>query len=168
MSEVIGHAVNPAPEILAAFSDIATTRMAELPINNPALRVDVVGFRAWEGQWLGVLVTPWTISLMIVPGEGGGFRRLGADQRQEWRFPAGRFEFMGAEDERFGPYQTCSLFSPVFEFSDHDSACHAAVAALETLFTPEAPDADADSPEPSGPRPISRRDLLRGRFSGSR
>ena len=163
-----GYADNPAAAVRAAFSHIAATRMADLPINNPALQVDVMGFRDWEGQWVGVLVTPWAIDLIIVPGEGAGFRRLGIDQRQTWVFPSGSFEFLGGDEPPLGPYQSCSLFAPVHEFTDHDSACRAAMTALEALFVPEAQPAPPAEPPPERPRTISRRDLLRGRFFGNR
>jgi len=53
----------------ATFTDIANTRMAGLPICNEALHVQAVGFREWNDHWVGVLVTPWTISLVLMPGE---------------------------------------------------------------------------------------------------
>ncbi|EQD58614.1 hydrogenase expression/formation protein HupJ, partial [mine drainage metagenome] len=40
------------------FNRIAQTRMIDLPILNSAMRVEAVGFRLWEGHWVGVLVTP--------------------------------------------------------------------------------------------------------------
>lgn len=49
---------NPAPLVEAAFRRIDAERMADLPFRNPALRVEAVGFRMHDGQWLGVLVTP--------------------------------------------------------------------------------------------------------------
>jgi hypothetical protein len=45
--------------LVAAFERIATTRMAGLALNNPALRLQAVGFRPQEkGHLIGVLITP--------------------------------------------------------------------------------------------------------------
>ncbi|MGC2166942.1 MAG: [NiFe]-hydrogenase assembly chaperone HybE, partial [Gallionella sp.] len=79
----------------AVFSDIAATRMAGLPICNAALRVQVVGFREWPGHRLGVLVTPWTISLVLMQGDEVLLQTLGADEKMSWDFPSGSYEFMG-------------------------------------------------------------------------
>lgn len=135
------------------FSRIAATHMAGLPLNNPALAVEACGFRLWNGLWLGVLVTPWAINLMLLPGGNPAFRRLGPDRRQAWAFPSGEYAFHGAEEEQLGPYQTCSLFSPAFEFAGQDAARAAAAAALAALLAP---------PETQGARPLSRRAFLRG------
>lgn len=161
--------------VAGVFSRIAATRMADLPLNNPALRVEIVGFRPWQGDWLGVLVTPWAISLMLLPGGAGAFRVLGVDQRQRWCFPSGEYDFLGGGEEALGPYQLCSLFSPAFEFALHEDACHAAHAALSALLDP-APDAGrgqrreharlvgASLIEQASTEPGNRREFLRGGF----
>lgn len=152
---------NPASDVVRAFARIAATRMAGLPLNNPALAVEACGFRRWNGLWLGVLVTPWAINLMLLPGGNPDFRRLGPDRRQTWAFPSGEYAFHGAEDDALGAYQACSLFSPAFEFACQEDARQAAQAALQALFVPE------DSADPRAvARPMSRRDFLGGRLPG--
>lgn len=126
---------NPTPLVERVFGRIAATRMAGLPLNNPALRVEACGFRTWQGLWLGVLITPWAINLMLLPGGNPAFRRLGPDERQRWAFPAGDYEFLGGGEPELGVWQTCSLFSPAFEFLHHDDARMAAQAAIEALLT---------------------------------
>lgn len=44
--------------LTTAFRRIAATRMAGLPMNHDGLTVEAVGFRAWEGKRVGVLVLP--------------------------------------------------------------------------------------------------------------
>lgn len=160
---------NPAARAEAVFSRIAATRMAGLPLNNPALCVEACGFRAWQSLWLGVLVTPWTINLMLLPGGNPAFRRLGPDEKQRWAFPSGDYEFLGGEEAELGAYQTCSLFSPAFEFSRHEDACHAARAALEALLEPAGGGVSAARREqarldgrPLREQPLSRRAFLGG------
>lgn len=145
---------DPVSRLERAFAAIAATRMAGLPLCNPALAVEACGFRPWNGLWLGVLVTPWAINLMLLPGGNPAFRRLAADQRQTWAFPSGAYAFHGAEEAGLGAYQSCSLFSPAFEFPCQDEARAAAAAALSALLAP---------PGDVAPRPLSRRAFLGGK-----
>jgi len=143
-----------------AFGNVARTRMAGLPIVNPRLRVEAVGFDEWEGQWLGVLVTPWSINILLLPGRGP-WPRLPTGTERFVDLPAGRFRFIAAFDAAIGEYHACSLFSPALEFADHEAARTAAQAALLALHEPQ--DA-ARAPRTSG---FSRRDFLRGRRTGA-
>lgn len=164
------HHGNPAPQVRAVFEHIWRTRMADVPILNPRLQVDIVGWRAWQGEWLGVLVTPWSINLMLLPGSGGRFRKLAMDERQNWSFPSGSYDFMGGDEEGLGPYQICSLFSPVLQFDSHEQAVAAARAAIDALMGAESGEAvvaarldkaRADV-QPVAERRMSRRLFLRG------
>jgi [NiFe] hydrogenase assembly HybE family chaperone len=169
-AEYTGFAHDPAPEVWACFAAIAAGPMAGLPLCNPALEVATIGFRPWQGEWLGALLTPWSLSLMLLPGTGGRFRPLAVDERQSWAFPSGEYEFLGNREPALGPYQMCSLYSPVFEFASQIDAEAVALAALDALFS--APDgaAGADAAaeqarlqgESIAAAPVSRRDFLRG------
>ena len=135
-----------------AFEAIARTRMAGMPLVNPRLRVEAVGFHAWEGQWLGVLVTPWSINVVLMPGEGA-WPALAKGGERMVDLPAGCFRFVAGFDEAIGEYHACPLFSPALEFADQDAARVAAEAALRALMDP--------GPAPRAPA-LSRRDFLRG------
>ena len=166
-SDTFGHHRNPRARVEAAFSHIARTRMADVPVCNPALHVETVGFQRWQDEWLGILVTPWALNLMLLPGGGGVFRALWPGDSQWWQFPSGAYEFLGNREPGLGPYQVCSLFSPVFEFATQDAARDTAHAALAALFAATAPagTVDSASPEAAG---LSRRAFLRTLLAGSR
>jgi [NiFe] hydrogenase assembly HybE family chaperone len=163
----------------AVFRDIAETRMAGLPICNTALRVQAVGFRQWNDHWVGVLVTPWTISLALMPGDKGPLRTLGADEKMSWEFPSGKYEFMGLNEPALGTCQTCSLISPVVDFECHEDAVSVAEQVMAALFVKDESDAKRDADrkqmveaarlkgEPVMDKPLSRRDFLRGSFLGT-
>ena len=146
--------------LVSAWTRIRDERMAGVPILNPALAVEAVALRDWQGHWLGALVTPWFINLVLLPG-GGAWRAV-ADRESVWHaFPSGRFEFIGGSEPGIGPYHACSLFSPVLEFADHETARETARVAVDSLFDPgllgePAPD------DPDEGRGMSRRDFLRG------
>lgn len=140
---------NPAADLEAVFRDIARTRMAGLPLFNTALGVEAVGFRCGgDGHWVGVLVTPWAINLLCLPGHGAEWPAAAPGERHDWRFPSGDYEFTVAGEDRLGVYHLCSLFSPALEFDSHEAARLAALAAIHALF--EAPmTAPAPAPAPS-------------------
>lgn len=164
---------DPTQDIERAFSS-AAERMRGLAFVNPALRVQAVDFKPWAGYWLGVLVTPWSINLMLTPCERSAWRPVQPGIKRRFSFPAGDFEFIDALDTVLGEYRMCSLFSPALEFEDHTTAEMVARLAREALFdatldetAAPANQSSADTPAQIGEqaaRPMSKRDFLRGRF----
>jgi [NiFe] hydrogenase assembly HybE family chaperone len=165
-----------AAKLEAVFDDIAQTRMAGLPICNPALRVQVVGLREWQGRMVGVLVTPWTISLVLMPGADAPLATLGPEEKITWEFPSGKYVFMGLNEPALGTCQTCSLISPLIDFQSQDDAVTVARQVMEALFVPAPVESkrvvtredmlkNAQPMTESGlKKPLSRRDFLRGSF----
>ncbi len=125
---------SPAAALEAAFRRILREQMRGLPMVNPALAVEAVGFRPWGEHWLGVLVTPWFMNLVLMPRVAARWHAIGEREKRQHVFPAGVFEFIGARDKSLGDFQACSLFSPMFNFADHAAARATAAAALEALF----------------------------------
>ncbi len=162
----------------AVFNDIANTRMAGLPICNEAMQVQAVGFRVWQEHWVGVLITPWTISLVLMPGDRAPLKTLGADEKMTWEFPSGNYEFMGLNEPALGTCQICSLISPVIDVERHEDAVSIAEQVMAALFSSEQSDQMRDaerkvkleaarlSGEPVQDKTLSRRDFLRGNFLG--
>ncbi|WP_347989179.1 [NiFe]-hydrogenase assembly chaperone HybE [Methylomonas sp. AM2-LC] len=136
------------------FNYILTSRMQDLPLLNSVLRVQAVGFMRVNQDWLGILITPWFMNLLLMPGaDNAGITQL-PGSKFERAFPYGSFEFTVAHEAQLGNYGVCSLFSPMFEFENQAAAFTAAQSALQNLLA-----------NPS-PRAISRRDLLRGNLGG--
>ena len=52
--------------------------MAGLAVVNPALEVEAVEFARWEGRWLGVMVTPWSMNLVLLPDDPVAWRAAAA------------------------------------------------------------------------------------------
>ncbi len=121
----------------AVFAKIERERMRDVPILNPALSVACIGMRPFEDDWLSVLVTPWFINLIMLPGSEGGAEAWGSEgagTKLMRQFPAGGFEFICASEDGIGPYRLCSLFSPVLEFESQEAALATAEASLGALF----------------------------------
>ncbi len=115
------------------FREVAETRMSDVPIINPAVEVEAIGFSPTEKGLLGVLVTPWFINLVLLPMNGEDWQECQVGTEVTHAFASGRYVFHFAGDREIGIYQTCSLLSPVLELADHATAVavgHAALLAL--------------------------------------
>ncbi|WP_044561258.1 [NiFe]-hydrogenase assembly chaperone HybE [Azospirillum sp. B4] len=148
--------------IEAAFTRIAETRMAGVPVMNPALSVAMRGLRRHGGHWVGVLVTPWFMNLLLLPVADEGARRVG--EKMTLALPSGGYEGIWGQEDALGGYWSCSLFSPMFDFADQETAVATADAALMEIMTvPDAAEAADDgmvliwTGTPVAPAPIPAR-----------
>jgi [NiFe] hydrogenase assembly HybE family chaperone len=175
---------DPSARLTTVFR-AAAARMHGLPVVNPALDVEAVGFAPWDEHWLGVMVTPWFMNLALLPRNRDAWRPLARGEKRRYAFPAGEYEFVGADDPVLGTYMVCSLFSPMHEFADQATARLVASLARAALFDkahalvaemPVANLSPAAAPAEPGPltqvaqkldAPLSKRNFLRGRFLGS-
>jgi len=176
---------DPSASLVQSFRLVAT-RMRGLAFVNPALDVEAIAFAPWEGRWLGVLVTPWFMNLILAPNDAAAWTHVAPGHKRVYHFPAGAYDFIGACDDVAGEYQMCSLFSPLLHFDDQETARLVAGLAREALFdaahaeNTQAPVANL-SPAPvaasTGPGPLekleaqlaapqSKRDFLRARWTG--
>jgi [NiFe] hydrogenase assembly HybE family chaperone len=161
-----------AARVHSTFELVRRERMAGLPFVNEALRVELVGLRRWRGLWLGVLVTPWFMNLLLLPGDGLGsseepaasWPTLTTGEYAPFAFPAGVLSFLAGREGEVGEYLSCSLFSPMFEFADHGTARQTAEACLAALFDAATAATPAVVADREAPRAVSKRDFLRGRW----
>lgn len=164
---------DPSARLETAYRAIAR-KMEGLNFVNPAIEVEAVGFGPWDAHWLGVMVTPWFINLMLLPRDAAAWSSLPQGKTLRYEFPAGAYEFISSRDEAVGEYQMCSLISPLLHVPDHATAREIARLAREALLdeanaaVPEVPDAEKPGPlahlKEQAEAPISKRDFLRGRF----
>jgi len=149
------------------FAHIAATRMAGVPMVRDGFGVHALGFEALPGEdgaLYGVLLTPWFMNLVVLPGDGTAPLAVGASRPRQ--LGTHRFDCIGAHEPGFGPWEACSLFSPVFEFDDEAAALATAQAVLDVLRRPVEPTAapaPATAARPPAPTVPSRRALLFGR-----
>jgi [NiFe] hydrogenase assembly HybE family chaperone len=123
--------------LVAMYEDIACTRMAGLPVVHAALRVQAVGFAAPSaepGMALGVLITPWFMSLVRLPLDAAAREAVAAPrQRARRRIGTDGIDFIGHDDPPIGAFETCSLFSPMHELADQAAAVAVAEQVLLML-----------------------------------
>ena len=101
-----------------------------------------------------MLVTPWFMNLVCLPGPGDDWDGLAAGSEFSRRLPAGEIGFVAAREAGVGSYLACSLFSPMDGFRDMAAARAVAQAAMRELF--EAPAGLSEKLA----RPVSRRSFL--------
>ncbi len=151
----------PQREPLVVAYEAVSPRMEGLPVYNPALRVEAIGFRDFDGGRLGVVVTPWFMNLVFVPRAGGPALRV--REKGVRQLPGGARELIGGRLDGVGPIESCPLFSPMAEFESPERARRTAEALLARVWTPPVAAAPGT---PSAAR-LSRRELLGRWLPGS-
>lgn len=144
----------------AYFRDVLEHQMRDMPLAHPDLEVETRAWRHWQSQWLGVLVTPWCMNLVLLGDQESSADcgtvtdtktntntagRTGSDadadasrsrtgERVIVAFPSGNYDFTGNHDDSLGYWRSCSLYSPMFEFDSQVLAREVADQAIEALF----------------------------------
>lgn len=137
--------------------------MSDLPFVNPQLGVAAIGFVRHEGDWLGVMITPWFLNLFLICGGGILWSDIPAGERRYLELPCGTLQFVADDDPDLGPYQYCPLIAPVTALPDMVAALQTATEALAAVFAP----APKPEPEVAMVHSESRRGFL-GRLAGRR
>jgi [NiFe] hydrogenase assembly HybE family chaperone len=135
-------------QIESAFKRIEQEQMQGIPLLNPALRVQAIGFQSYEDRAIGIVITPWMMNLILLPAQSDDWSDLKPGDKQHHRLPANEFRFMVNEIEGIGVCQTHSLYSPMNEFFNQDHAQAAAESFMQTLMVAvEEPDTDPHDEE---------------------
>jgi [NiFe] hydrogenase assembly HybE family chaperone len=116
------------------FTKILHENMQGINILNHELDVEAVEFQEWDDRIMGMMITPWFVSLIILPKaeenwEGG---RLG--EKENMSFPSRDCEMMLNEIEGFGLCKTHSIYSPCTDLPNQESARIAAAMFLRNLL----------------------------------
>ena len=161
----------------ADFREIYNGKMRDVPLCNHSLHVQAVGFQTWQGHYLGVLIAPWFMNLVLLPGPDESWPTLVTGEKEVIGFPSGQYEFIHNTREQVGGYKACSLFSPMGDFASQMQAVDVARAVMVGLFDPAAlerlddgarPMAVPVAPEPAQApklqraRPLERRAFITG------
>lgn len=165
---------DPSAALEAMLREVWETQMHDLPFVNPELRVEAIGFRRIDGDWVGAVVTPWFINLFLLPGGGELWVDTPTGEHRQLMFPAGPLEFIAENSPdravAIQAWQYCPLITPVQHIADQASARAAAEAVLVAVFAPPpvpepaaAPtEENSAAPQPAEEQPApSRRGFLR-------
>ncbi len=111
--------------------------MADIPILNDKIEVRAIGFQPWNQSYLGIMVTPWFMNMMLLPGKTEHWEELRDLSSSTHTFPSGNYEFLVGSEPEIGKYQSCSLFSPMHDFADNNAAIETAEAVMKELMNVE-------------------------------
>jgi [NiFe] hydrogenase assembly HybE family chaperone len=140
-------------ELEQHYQRILDERMQGLAFLNPRLQVEAVGFRDMDEHQAGVLITPWFMNLIVLPGNAD-WDELTPGSLCQLELPAGRMEFNAGGDDAIGRLLTAVLFTTVTDFPDHGTARDVAVEIMDRLFLDPVEAAQQTAPR------MSRRALL--------
>jgi [NiFe] hydrogenase assembly HybE family chaperone len=110
------------------------------------------------------------MNLVLLPGEGDSWTGLAPGSRVEVAFPAATYSLTLSLPTGIQPHLSLTLFTTVLDFPNQDTARQVADEVLKRLYQAEA---EAGYAEPVSAeldreglrRPLSRRDLLHGRWA---
>ena len=142
------------PELVDYYRKVYEERFRDLPIINPELDVEAVGFRKLAEHEFGALISPWFINLVLLPGTDR-WRDRAQGSTCKIELPGGKVDFTVSHDEDLGTTLSAALFGTVTDFPDQAMARDVAAESLRLLFSAE------ETSDPAEGRKVSRRQLLR-------
>ena len=93
-----------------AFNIIYKERMNDVPIINDKIEVRAIGFQQWQKSYLCIMITPWFMNLMLLPGETENWDDKKETTSSKHTFPSGNYQFLVGFEPAIGKYQMCSYF----------------------------------------------------------
>jgi [NiFe] hydrogenase assembly HybE family chaperone len=123
-----------ATRVANVFERIHREQMAGLPLLNDALSVKTLGFQQFEGRILGLLITPWMMSLLLFPGAQDDWETLALGSKQVIAFPSGSYRFLANRIDELSVCQMYSLHSPMHRFGSQAMAIAEATSFMDKLL----------------------------------
>ena len=144
--------------LVASFERIGGESMRGLPFYNEALSVEAVGFDRLGDGWLGVLITPWFMNLMLVSEQPIPYVEAANGKKRTVELPGGPVKFLCGGTEDFGMFDAHSIASAMNVYRSQAQARAAARLALARMRTPPQP--EAAHPPTAAQTVVSRRSLF--------
>lgn len=150
-----------AQALVASFTRIGEETMRGLPFYNENLVVEAIGFERFGDDWLGALITPWFLNLMLIPDQPAPYAEAANGKKREVELPGGAVTFRCGGTDDFGLFHAHSIASPMDIYKTQEQARAAARLALARVCTPPREESASVSQGKTG---VSRRTLFR--FAG--
>ncbi|HSG21456.1 MAG TPA: [NiFe]-hydrogenase assembly chaperone HybE, partial [Azonexus sp.] len=162
---------DPSAFLERHYQQLWALRSQEFSDVNLSLQVAALGFSRLDGDWLGVMITPWSINLLLLSGGGTLWGDIPVGQSRYLELPCGTVKFIADDEPGIGPLQYSPLISPVTGLADMAAARQLALASLAAIIPPPPEQETCPHLEPglseTPPQPLTRRGFLR-RLSGKR
>lgn len=143
--------------LVVSFARIGRESMQGLPFYNEALAVEAVGFERCGDEWLGVLITPWFMNLVLVPEQITSYTEADNGKQRVVELPAGAVKFRCGGTEDFGMFHAQPIASPMDVYKSQEQA---RAAARKALAQQKAPAAAEPAPVSQSQQGVSRRTLF--------
>ena len=150
--EFYGFSENPASLIEAGFSQVAEESMRGLPFYNSAISVKTCGFQIFDNQWIGTVLTPWMLNVIILPGPDQIWDKRQIGSRVGLELPYGNMTFVVGQMEKLGQYLACSLLSPLDKHLTAEQGVKLAEDSMRMLLS--LPVRDVNAPTNLGRRSL--------------
>ncbi len=118
-----------------AFARIHRKNMQGMPILNSRITVQALGFQRHQGRIIGVVITPWLMTVVLLPAEDEDWSDLVMGQVKSHEFPSGPYKFRVNEIAGIGYCQMHSLHSPMNGFSSQVQAVKVAEDFMNKILT---------------------------------
>lgn len=153
---------NPAPRVIQHYRSLWAQQGAGRWPVNPGLAIESTGFARCQGDWLGVLVTPWFLRLVMLPATGTLWGEIPPGQRRYVNLPGGTLAFTAAAGAEYFPAQYSNLVDRIEQVPDMASARRIAQDAWQTFVEPVATTSAAEMEKaPAEATALSRRGFFR-------
>ncbi|CAI2120041.1 MULTISPECIES: hydrogenase-2 assembly chaperone [Serratia] len=147
-----GFQLNPSALLETAFQAIADGEMQDLPFFQPQIPVRACGFQLFERQWVGTILTPWMLSLLVLPGPEQVWQPHAVGDKLALSLPCGSVRFIVGEIAGCGQYLACSLMSPLDRHLGAEQAL--ALAQQSARMALSLPVVDGNIPSNPGRRAL--------------
>ncbi len=166
-----------------AFLKVQLEQMQNVPILNDALKVEATAFIKYKDNCLGILITPWFMNVVLLSDKPEVEQKLEIGSKQEHKFPSGSYEFTVNEVDGVGYYQSHAIYSPMMDFNNQTDAKIKADEFMTQLLMDNAQVEEGVDKERlqrflngeemqdiqiseigEKNKPLSRRDILQGKF----
>ena len=112
-NEIKGYENSPQELVQAAFERVSKQSMHDLSFLHPTMGIYASEFALFENQWVGVVITPWMLSAMILPGPNQYWPHRAIGEKLGLILPYGEMTYTVGELEGLTQYLACSLMSPL-------------------------------------------------------
>lgn len=111
--EIKGYDQDPRERVQIAFEHVSEQSMHDLSFLHPSMSVYTSDFVLFENQWVGVVITPWMLSAMILPGPDQVWPQRLVGEKLGLVLPYGEMTYTVGKLEGIPQYMACSLMSPL-------------------------------------------------------
>ena len=109
---IAGFEDNPSGLFRAVMCKVAES-MQDLPFYRQDIPCLTPDFVLFEGQWIGTVLTPWMLSLVVLPGPQQQWERREIGEKLGLALPYKTVTFTVSGVESIPHYFSCSLLSPL-------------------------------------------------------